>query len=116
MTRYHTPECLAYQQECQAEAHAYDLAWPGSCPRCGGGGEFVELDPDAGYMGEPCPDCTEQGRCARCGEPGLTSEDRGDPTTGDGPCSACGWNYDSCRPYQFDGYCDCEERKEEEHA
>lgn len=45
-------------------------------------------------MSEPCDNCAAIGKCGRCGLAGLTSEERGDDTTGDGPCTFCGWNYD----------------------
>jgi hypothetical protein len=74
---------------------AYDQAWPKHCKTChGAGGHSWNECHDRGYpgepMSEPCADCTEKDICARCGEQTLTE--------GEGPCSACGWNYDSERP------------------
>jgi len=75
--------------------------WPNHCAACRGWGvhswnEFVPygMGSAAMPMSEPCEGCAAAGNCARCGQPGLTSEDRGDETTGDGPCGFCGWNYD----------------------
>lgn len=96
----------AYEAEEQAEREwvesvqkaqaAYDQAWPNHCKTCNGeGGHSWEERHDRGYpgepMSEPCANCTEQDNCPRCSEHTLTE--------GEGPCSACGWDYkDGGRP------------------
>jgi hypothetical protein len=83
---------------------SYQAQWPRLCQPCKGWGVHTWKEnqsplgsglywPEA--MSDPCAHCTEKGLCARCGEPGLTSEDRGDATTGEGPCKFCGWNYET---------------------
>lgn len=81
--------------------------WPNHCKICHGAGMFVDYyDPSpsgiamgAGSMEsiELCS-CTEHGLCARCMRLGLSCEDRGDSSTGEGPCLFCGWNYNDQEP------------------
>lgn len=100
----HTPECQKRQDEISKQIAAWKAAYPNHCQKClGSGGETYYQSVPYG-MGstqmpiyEPC-DCTTEGKCARCGELGLTSEERGDESTGDGPCKFCQWNYDDCLP------------------
>lgn len=111
MTTYHTTECLAWQNEVKAAVETWEQQWPNYCKNCNGTGEFIHLDNEAGWFSEACSACTEWGKCPRCGKVGLTSEDRGDSTTGDGPCTFCNWNYTADRPIRYDDWCDCEEQR-----
>ena len=86
--------------------------WPDHCHACRGwgGSTFYQSHPygmgsASERMFEPCDDCSMLGKCARCGELGLTNEDRGDESTGEGPCKFCGWNYEDGQPEpeEFDG-------------
>lgn len=70
----------------------YARLWPHHCKACGGwgGSSFQESH---GFKGggsetifDPCGSLGDN-QCHRCLAEGL-SED------GDGPCTACGWNYD----------------------
>jgi hypothetical protein len=81
--------------------------WPNYCQKCDGYGmtswtEFVPYGMgSAGMpMSEPC-ECVGDGKCPRCGQLGLTSEDRGGEETGNGPCRFCEWNYDDGLPQVF---------------
>ena len=56
---------------------------------------------------EPCPDCAERGLCAWCMRPSLTSEERGDDSTGDGPCRYCGWDSSRIGPPPALAECIC---------
>jgi hypothetical protein len=84
--------------------------WPNHCAKCHGAGEFSwsESVPYGSTtasmpMADPCDECTYIGKCARCGEFGLRgSEDDGF----EGPCKACGWNFDDCEP-EPDAIPDC---------
>ncbi len=107
----HTTECLARDAERKGAYDAWTERWPNHCDHCRGVGAFY--DPGHFYQPpseDPCSSCTEVGLCARCGEPGLTDEERGDTSTGEGPCKACGWNYDDEQPRLREDPCECEEK------
>lgn len=79
--------------------------WPRYCRSCEGWG-FHSMSQSVPYgstsasfdVQDSCDQCTSYGRCARCGENGLTNEASGDDETGNGPCKMCGWNYDDGLP------------------
>lgn len=110
----HTQLCTDAAATRASEQIAYDQQWPNHCRACDGRGIFTGSQSvpygstSASFdVSEPCGDCTEQGKCPRCGDDGLTCEDRGDNSTGDGPCQICGWNYqDGGRPADYD-WCNC---------
>lgn len=102
----HDAQCVRCADERGSLIAAYAETWPRHCQRCKGRGAFGHTDMQTGFPDvELCPVCAETGTCARCGEQGLTSEDRGDDSTGDGPCKACGWNYDDAAPPPWE--CEC---------
>jgi hypothetical protein len=99
MSYTHTEGCQKLAIEQESEHADWVAKWPKFCRKCHGwggkpcrswDGESVDLD--------PCEACTEAGVCARCGEPSLTSESRGDDSTGEGPCKSCSWDYDDGEP------------------
>lgn len=109
-TIQHTDACIASDAKYKMDYDAWNEKWPNACDNCRGYGSFNSPGsywepPDC----EPCPDCTDKGICARCGAPGLTSEDRGNDSTGEGPCIKCGWNYDDGQPPLREDPCECEE-------
>lgn len=67
--------------------------WPNHCKDCGGWGlhSFTEMHGFNHGSGEeitdPC-ECTENGKCPRCGKEDALDEE------GQGPCPKCNWNYD----------------------
>lgn len=80
------------QQVCEPAA-AWRARWPLFCRYCRGwGGKATPAsrrapeDFDLCSEGEKDPEL-----CHRCGAAGLTKE-------GEGPCRACGWNFDSGEP------------------
>ena len=78
-------------KETEAAAAAWRATWPNACARCHGhGGTY---DP-GNYWNppefDPCGALADTA-CHRCGAAGLTED-------GEGPCSACGWNYDDGEP------------------
>lgn len=112
----HTRECLAFQEKLRIAVEDYKKNWPNFCVHCEGRGVHIWTENGAPWgegfwampMQEPCDDCTGIGKCPRCGQAGLTDEEKGNDTTGDGPCKFCGWNYeDHGMPVEFDGFCDC---------
>lgn len=112
----HNQKCLEFQKQCADRNSAYKEKWPNFCKTCGGAGEFHFTENGAplgeGYwpmpMADPCEACTNQGICPRCGKEGLTNEEKGDTSTGDGPCKFCSWDYkDGGMPEEFDGFCSC---------
>lgn len=106
----HTPECIAADAARSATFKAWVDRWPDACDNCGGHGAFhFHGDRYTPPYSDPCDTCTDKGLCARCGKPGLTSEERGDSSTGDGPCKECGWNYDDALPAMREDPCACEE-------
>lgn len=97
----HTLECQAKEAEARRATIAWCERWPNHCPTCTGAGVvgWYENQAPLGsgqvwneHLEEPCPACTAEGKCARCGKMGL------DPETSEGPCRACGWNYDDACP------------------
>lgn len=84
----HTAQCIEAQAAHQQVVDEYNRQWPKHCTTCGGwGGSVSYYDPSPsgvglspGYMTEydPCPDCTEQNRCPRCGADGLTTDEHPD--------------------------------------
>ena len=94
----HTEKCLAGDQERSAEIREYLARWPRYCQTCHGWG-YVG-DPDEFGGDDFCSKCSERGICGRCGVQGL-GEDY------DGPCSACGWDYDSACPPPWE-VCECD--------
>lgn len=114
----HTPECLAADAKLRAVWEAWTDAWPNACDYCKGHGVFFSgggsfYDPPSM---DPCDMCTDKGICARCGSPDLTSEERGDSSTGEGPCKACGWNYNDAEPELRQEPCSCEEEYMQEEG
>jgi hypothetical protein len=84
----HTAECIQHQETVYKP---WLERWPKFCGDCNGAGAFHDWgDRYTPPSDEPC-ECTMAGRCARCGAQGLTED-------GDGPCTACGWNYDDSVP------------------
>lgn len=85
----------------QPEQQAWVVRWPNHCTKCHGWGgiAFTEMHGFTHGSGEQLFDhceCTET-KCPRCGTVGGLSEDS------EGPCSACGWNYDDGFPsFAFD--------------
>lgn len=79
------------------DAELWIKRWPHYCTQCNGwGGSSYEES--HGFRGggtetifEPC-DAEPISKCHRCGAPGGLDEE------GDGPCCACGWNYDDGVP------------------
>jgi hypothetical protein len=107
----HSPECVAATERAQAARAAWAEKWPNHCAACEGwGGRTSYYDPSpagvalsAGSMPDfdTCADCTDQGRCGRCGG----------AVTDDAPCPSCGWNCDDGMPAGPDGPCACVEEE-----
>jgi hypothetical protein len=82
-----------YYSEVEKHNDDFRKKWPNHCTKCGGWGmhEFVEMhgfNHGCGeHMADPC-ECTEEGKCARCGKENALGEEC------EGPCKFCGWNYD----------------------
>lgn len=101
----HTAECARALAEARALNAPWEARWPDYCRKCYGTGIVTFWhtpgDPCHGQeqLTEPCAECTEKGLCARCKGP-LT-----DPEDGDGPCTACGWNYDDMLPAGEECFC-----------
>ena len=104
----HTTACVEATERRQFSIDVWKKLWDNHCSLClGRGGTDMPGGRDSLSDYDPCA-CTERGICPRCGEPGLTSEERGDASTGEGPCRECGWNYDDACPEPLDGPCPCE--------
>jgi hypothetical protein len=75
----------------------WEAKWPHHCTKCGGwgGSSYVEMHGFKYGPGEtifePCQEFEDLTICHRCGEHGLKED-------GEGPCRACGWNYDDGIP------------------
>jgi hypothetical protein len=110
----HTRECGERTAQQTAARAEWAKLWPNHCKTCeGAGGASVRGDSvpyGSTYVSlpdefEPCPDCAEKGLCSRCGQPGLTSEERGDRSTGDPPCGFCGWDGKDMMPSEPECVC-----------
>lgn len=88
------------------QRNAYIAKWPNYCRQCDGAGShtFYESVPYGSTnvsmpVHEYCEGCTASQaegpqKCARCGALALKED-------GSGPCSECGWNYDSALPERW---------------
>jgi hypothetical protein len=82
-----------YADSVRAFNAAFARRWPAYCRACGGWGasSYEERHGFAGGGSEtitdPCDAIADPRVCHRCGCLGLNAD-------GEGPCSACGWNYD----------------------
>jgi hypothetical protein len=88
---------LEYAAKVRADAAAFAARWPAYCKACGGWGA-TSYEERHGFKGggsetitDPCEAHADPRICHRCGCVGLTDD-------GEGPCSACGWNYDDGMP------------------
>lgn len=77
---------------------AWRAKWPHHCKACAGWGGVTFFQSHPYGMGsaheamfDPCEAAHSPAICHRCGEPGLTED-------GEGPCNACGWDYDDGEP------------------
>lgn len=90
----HTQQCLKYQ----LENNSWKDKWPNHCKTCGGVGSWGSYSYEDGPDGGPCPDCTEEGKCPRCGNHTilLCVSENNDPPMRDcndyALCLTCGWN------------------------
>ena len=74
-------------------AQLWQEKWPWYCRVCRGYGMVGWPESrDRPAACDPCDGCTEGGHCARCGAANSLSSD------GEGPCRACGWNYNDALP------------------
>jgi hypothetical protein len=88
-------EILARQREANA---AWVAAWPNHCPHCSGWGHraasqnhvYGSTTATESFT-EPCQAIEDARTCHRCAAPGLDEN-------GEGPCTACRWNYDDGLP------------------
>lgn len=112
MTEFeHTKACLKATAEYQESMAKWKEQWPNYCRNCNSqGGLCYQFDPSpagvslgSGYMMgcDPCSECTENGRCARCGKEydNFNGED----------CPHCEWtngdNEGDIAPYEPECYC-----------
>lgn len=108
----HTEQCLKEFAKYKIRYDAWIAEWPNYCRECNGAGEHHWIENGAPHgagfwsmpMSEFCENCVGVGKCSHCGAPDMI-----DTETGDGPCSACGWNYDDECPLEYpDGPCNCQ--------
>lgn len=120
----HSASCQKRQQQVEVKAMLYESDWPRYCRTCKGYGKFDFTENGAPHgegfwampMSEPCEDCTDLGVCPRCGQDGLTSEDRGDKDTGSGPCKFCGWDYGDAGLPEYECWGECVDASAEGHS
>jgi ribosomal protein L37E len=83
----HDLGCIAASTAYKLMVDTFAVAHPNYCRRCGGWGSTpgrpAAYD-DPGDDGDPCPDCTEKGKCPWCGEMAVNEEVT--------ECSSCGWD------------------------
>ena len=87
-SEHHTEQCLQDTAEWERIKNEYESRWPRYCRTCNGWGFTgcgIRCDEP---WADPCADCTEQGRCPRCGHQIYDDPyDWEDDTT----CPECGW-------------------------
>lgn len=116
----HSQECKKARDEIMRKFKEWENLHPNYCRACNGRGGAYEPGDQVPWgstvaslpdIFEPCPECVERGICPWCGDGGLTSEDRGDESTGDGPCRVCGHDpLTECTPSpSFDCFCQYDE-------
>lgn len=119
VTMYHTRDCVDDYERWQADEERYTKRWPNYCRTCKGCGAFVYEDdpsppgvalaPGSMTHSDPCPDCTERGRCARCGGRIDVASNQA--------CPRCGWDWgrgvDDALPPPPECYCHLYQRRPE---
>lgn len=112
----HTSECEERSKGIREEVAAWKAKYPSYCRNCGGTGVICTPGSSVPYGAtsvdlpdnyDPCSVCVEVGRCPRCGRDGLTSETRGDTSTGEGPCRFCEWDHLEDYPPSHGDECIC---------
>lgn len=92
----HVLECRQLASAAASKRAAWLTQWPHACERCHGGGQGIRV---AGER-EVCA-CVAARQCPRCMAAEALDEDR------NGPCRACGWNYNDHAPPPPDTACGC---------
>ena len=87
-SEHHTEQCLQDTAEWERIKNEYESRWPHYCRTCMGWGALYSGIEYGKPVVDPCPDCSDKGRCPRCGHQ-IYSEpsDWDDDTT----CPECGW-------------------------
>ena len=112
----HTPECRANYEQWGSLVLIYTIAHEHFCHKCQGwGGSESQYDPSPAGISlgsggtmtdvELCDECTENGRCARCGRQ-ILNEKELNAGKEIGVCPFCGFEYgDSGYPVIPECYC-----------
>jgi hypothetical protein len=62
----HSLDCVDQQMYLWYRTKLWEMRWPGFCRKCRGSGVQI-FRSEFGAEAEPCNECTEAGKCARCG-------------------------------------------------
>lgn len=99
----HSLTCTSHTQLALTALAAWDEQYPYACTSCHGWGVYAYSDSvpygssNVSMPGEePCPGCLEQGKCPRCGEEILITEEQLETFFDERQtCSECGWDWGS---------------------
>ena len=97
-TIIHDASCIKKYKDCKKALAEYEAKWPDYCRKCNGAG-FKDVTENQSPMSsghywpyttsEPCQECTNKFKCARCQGELPDYED----TVVLHPCPHCGWNW-----------------------
>lgn len=101
----HTAKCTAYTLAIQRAIEHFAELHPHYCRTCLGEGALNYMEDVCGDggprmpMSDPCPDCTEIGKCPLCGQMTLDEDCE--------KCSNCKWTYltNEICPEPYECYC-----------
>lgn len=110
METKHTDACIQATEKYNREKEEYEKLYPNYCRTCRGwgviegGGDLVDYGSTQVHLPtypEPCPACSDEGICPRCGKQDLVLDDTGMPN-----CVSCGFKADmDGLPYQPECWC-----------
>lgn len=128
---YHTQKCLDLQATREKIHLEWITAWPSYCHHCHATGEISTPGSSVPYGSinvnlpddvDPCPECSEKGKCPRCGKVIANAED---PDEYDAffnlpkACPECGFSWgkdkEDNEPWLIDE-CSCWYEKEKEQG
>lgn len=106
-----TEECKMYAKKQQELIDAYIKEWPNHCKDCGGWGIGSSWEEYGSFFIDPCPNCSENGICPRCGKEVAQFKEAIELGDEFKPCPHCGWEEAKTDGKPPDYECWCAQRE-----